>query len=277
VDNTGDLPDGVVAMGQAFWFWVGVDSTNLGVARNVNLVVKEDAKVLGGTFYREKGPSSEQLFVTISNGQFKDNTFFKINPNATEGFDVYDGYKKRNEMMDIYLLDKGNNPLVMHTLSKLNEKQLIPIGIEVKEAGEYTISFSNFENFSYGNKLYFVDLEQGISMPVNALNSSAGYTVTLNAGTVNTTRFALSNGEPEISSSSLAAYPNPFKDRLNLGRLNVAKTKVSFTDMMGLKTEMQIKGSNENAYVETSELKSGLYILRVLQDGQLSVKKVVKQ
>lgn len=267
--GSGDLEGGIIAMGQAFW----VKANTPGASLTIN----ENAKIGSsgsGNFYRQKsGGKSQQLTISITNGRNRDNAFFKLNPKATDEFDVFDGYKLMNEEMNIYLLDRAQRNLVMHTLSEVKDQDRIAIGMDVKEPGVYTISFSNVEQFRYGQALYLIDSEEHQAIPV----SDGGYTFTLsNSSQPVNDRFYLSLSPESMGSEQVVLlYPNPVKDIVNLklSRSN-REAKATLFDFSG-KALVQSAWRGESS-LDMSGYSAGMYILRVETSDGVVVKKIVK-
>jgi len=269
-DNSGDLPNDFIAMGQAFWVHAN--------AANPSLTVNESAKspATGGDFYR-KSSTSEQLIIAINNGTFQDRSFLKINPEATEGYDrKFDGYKLKNEEMNIYLIDSEQRNLVMHTFSEIPLDLQIPVGVEVMQPGEYTISFANADGFSLGAELYLIDRFEGKVTPVTSVE---GYTFKTHATSMTITdRFYISR-TPNLSAESISGdwlqtYPNPVKDVLTMVVPVGETAHATLMDTNGQTLWAdQIKGE---AKVDLKSYAAGLYLLKVSNGKEMVIRKILR-
>ena len=93
-------------------------------------------------------------------------------------------------------------------------------------------------------------------------------------------RFELVFGEvKEVPASDiqLVVYPNPFKDKISIGKVNIADvTAYVVNESSGAKTELKVLGDDANAYLDGSQLPSGTYILKVMTGDILKTQRVVK-
>jgi hypothetical protein len=77
--------------------------------------------------------------------------------------------------------------------------------------------------------------------------------------------------------SEITVYPNPFNDVINITSLSEANsTQVEIYNHQGQKVYSENLSSN-TAALDLSVLKKGMYLLRVTQDDQRIVLKLVKQ
>lgn len=107
-------------------------------------------------------------------GEKQDQTFVALDENATTGFDQNkDLNKVINQGTNIYTLAE-NVPYAGNTLAM--EKQTVPVGIVVAEAGEYTFRMPDGTD---GISVFLIDNQTGVQ--TNMLLDE--YTVTLDAGT----------------------------------------------------------------------------------------------
>jgi hypothetical protein len=269
-DGSGDLPDGVVAMGQAFW----VHATDPGTS----LTIHERAKVRSenGRFYRSgssKKSTSEQLKITIRNGKRADNAFFKTNPLASDDYDRFDASKMMNPEMNVYLLDDFGRSLLMHTVREIPRTLNIRIGVEVAEPGTFFLSLSNQENFLTGDGLVLIDRYLGKVIPMSEVQD---YSFTIRvAGQVND-RFFLTRNPEEIKTAenTLIVYPNPVKDLLHLRSADRKSAEAEVMDNQG-----RVIGRYswfDEGTIDMSSLRPGMYILKVRTSSGIEIHKIAK-
>ena len=79
------------------------------------------------------------------------------------------------------------------------------------------------------------------------------------------------------SKKTLSVYPNPFNQALTID-LSDAKTETAHFEIIDMTGRIRISESfNNNDKILTENLPSGMYILRVIQDGAVLEKKILKQ
>jgi hypothetical protein len=277
-DDTGDLPSGIIALGQSFWVYAEPAGTSVPGA--AVLIVNEQAKTgsNGGTFYRKKMSSSKQLMVSLTRADgAEDKTFLKLNVSATEKFDRdFDAIKLHNETLNISLLDDDNHEMAMHTLASISEDIVIPIAIQAAEEGEYTMSFKNSDTFLDGERFYITDLYEGVSMPISESFTHSFHLV--GGGLTIDDRFKLSRRPLEDindSDHSVNLYPNPTSRELNISVKEANDSYVMIVDQLG---KIVLKENVfKHAVLNIESLPRGLYTLRVVSKNKVVLKKFVKQ
>lgn len=267
--GAGELQNGVVAMGQAFWVYVGEGGGSL--------TVHEPAKEpgLGGRFYRTASSNAAKvLSITLENGKFADRAFLKLNPKTTQQYEFNHDLKKLwNPDLNVYLQDFQEHELVISSIDQLEAGDRIPVGFDVAEAGTYRLTFTMHHQFTYFNDLYLIDVREGRAIPV----SDGTYTFTLSEGsTSSNSRFYLSLRN-ELPSGKLAEvinlYPNPVADKLFVQIPADLAGTLQFLDLQGKELfSSEFKGSFE---LDVLHRPKGVYVLRLVVNGEVMVYKVV--
>ena len=268
-DGTGNLPNGVIAMGQAFWVWANTGGGTL--------IVNENAKTsMNGTFYRERGPQSKQLILALKNQNGdEDYAFLKTNSAASEDFDPdFDAHQLKNEVLNISIFDKASRPLTMHTLSSLPDDFAAPVEISVASPGEYTIAFDYAQEFLGASELYLVDEVLQIATPIHV--GGASYTFNVPSAGRDHSRFSLKRkAEFNTAEFSVRCYPNPASDRLFIERRGRAETATAV--IMDMKGTVMAKASVERlTELNIAHLPAGMYIVRVVTPTATTVAKIIK-
>jgi len=270
--GNGALSGGVIAMGQAFWVYAN--------AGGGSVTLKQAAKSTNnGSFYRNTGGTEfDDVSIILSNEKVVDQTFLRIQERSTEGYEFgKDLPKLWNDQMNVYLLEKTKREMLINAIPKMNKSMEIPIGIKVSEPGDYTLSFSNTDKFSYGGLLYLIDAQEQVVVPVSNADHYS-FTVKVANQPVND-RFYLSLSptvQERKESNTVMVYPNPAVEHLKIeikGQKSAAP--VMLLDMNGKSVRsMEIK---KEGTIDISNLTSGFYILKVQTEQGVHVQKVVKQ
>lgn len=265
INGSGSLPNGVIATGQSFW-------VHLSAAGSMS--VNEPAKVngAGGSFFRKGGKVVPQMEISLSDGSFTDQAILVQDDNATNEFDaLYDGYKLMGERMNIYFAAHDRH-LNMNTVRYLDPETRIPLEIQVADAGEFTLSVSGLDKFPEIASWYFVDQEEGVSIPLADLRS---YKIMVsNPSRPLTDRFYLSSS-PESGVAAigyLVAYPNPSRDFVTMESadaiLDVKLRNASGTLVSGVEVRDNV--------IDMRALQNGIYLLSARTTRGLIVKKLIK-
>jgi hypothetical protein len=269
-DDSGNLPGGIIASGQAFWVHASSPASP-------SLVINENAKTsaAGGMFYRSATQEkSRQLIVSINDGKFEDNAFLKLNSRGTDGFDNgLDAIKLKNESMNIFMLDKEGKELVMNTLKEISENDQIRIGIEAETPGQYNIVFHGHEGFEPAAELYLFDRQENQSVPVTA---GVSYSFNIAEGrSVTNDRFYLSKSKKGGVYETALVYPNPVKDFVNVAAPTGEQVSVSIYDASGAMIY-----HNEDRITDVIDMRNyarGVYVMKLLTSKGIIVKKITKQ
>ena len=119
----------------------------------------------------------------IHGDRTQDKTFVQLRSDkGTEGFDLnLDLTKMLNKGANIYSVVNGDQ-MAGNAIPK--EESIIPLGVVIAEAGDYTFAMPEGTN---GTQVELIDYETGISTPLAAMD----YTINMPAGSFDN-RFALS-------------------------------------------------------------------------------------
>jgi hypothetical protein len=274
VDNpddwgAGELQNGVVAMGQAFWVYVGEGGGSL--------TIDEPAKEnnLPGEFYRSSGTIDHHLLkLILHDGKTADVAYLRLHPKAKEGYDFnYDVVKLRNHEMDLYWREPTGKELIINTLHEIEGGMSLPIGMDVQTPGDYTLNFENAENFLHGNQLFLVDAFTGKAVPIT------GGTYAFHADESSLSlrdRFYLSmDVQPERLLTTVDIYPNPVKDKLTILIPQEETAMVTLIDTKGrILWERELTGEDE---IDMSSYPGGVYLLRIrMRTGKVVLRRVVR-
>jgi hypothetical protein len=266
-NQVGDLTNGVIAPGQAFWIKAN--------AASPSLTVTEQAKVSGVeyAFYRKKENATPHLTVSMSSGNVKDNIFLVRN-------DVYSNAPKlENPSFEVAFYKTDEEKYVMETFSQLDESTIIPLSVRVSEAGEYRFSFTSTSDFSEASELYLVDTEQGTFVPV----SGTPYFFYSHTGFFKD-RFYLTKSAglaSKFEAVQVTAYPNPAKDFIIVRTSGDSPEEVALLNNFGqplmFTTTARGEDGTNQCKVDVSGFPAGVYLIRVDSSLGRIVRKVIKE
>lgn len=274
VDNpddwgSGEMQHGVVAMGQAFWVYVGDGGGSL--------TIYEGAKEsdLSGKFYRKNTIEDTALKIMLTNDHSADIAYLRIREKATDGYDFsYDVRKLWNEEVNLYWENSSDNYLSINSVSRLASGAKLPIGLEVRQEGNYALSFMHADKFRYGKQLYLTDTYERKRVPI----TDGEYSFSVDEGSLSCEgRFylAFDNRLEESQQEIVEVFPNPVKDKLSI-RLRAKETGiVTLMDIRGTEIfSSEIKGSGE---MDMSSYPGGIYLIRIsINTGKVITQKIVK-
>lgn len=271
----GDLPGGVITMGQAFWVYAEQPGAEL--------IVNESAKTsASGTFFRQRGESpSATMVLSLTHKEATDNSFITIQPDATDDYDRgLDGYKLDGVFSIATTGQRGRN-MVFNAVSDIDDSWTMPVYVN-GEPGTYSISFSPQGEFPRMEDIYLVDMFEGKAEKISAMQSYE-FEISEDARS-KTNRFYLSldparESTPNESSIVLSVYPNPVVDELSveINGTTVGET-VLLNDVGRIvdKIEMIREGGKHRGTLSVGRHADGLYIVRSVVDGRVMAIKLVK-
>lgn len=269
-NGTGNLPNGLIATGQAFWVHLSAAGS---------LVVKEPAKtvIAGGKFLRTQSTGPEQLMISLSGDGFRDNSFLVVDRQATPAYDrQYDGLKFMHpDYASVYFVDHARR-LSMNAVPGINDTNEFALGIQSANPGVVRIQFSDLDRMSGSEGFFLIDKQEGSAIPVRELVNQ-GYPVTItNPSQPIEGRFYLSK-KPRLDeirqTDALVAYPNPARDYLTIEAGGHVVTAITLTDASG-NTVRAFSG--ETRVIDMREISGGVYFLRLTTTEGIVVKRILK-
>ncbi len=271
---TGDLPGGVVALGQAFWVYANVPGASL--------IVHEQAKTASsGEFFRRRSDEMSTVGLTISlkhNG-IVDNSYLLLRKDATEEFDLaFDGLKLEGKIA-IATLDDQDRRLVSNATNRIPDR--IPLYVKGEVDGEYEITVSALGNFEGFGGLYLHDSHAGTAVNISQ-NPSYSFS---NSGSVEgeAERFYLSFSEvaqSETGAYAVKLYPNPVEDLLTVEIAGDAVESVLLLDYMGREVaqfEMKTLSGVSKGVMDMRDKSGGLYFVKSKANGKTRVERIIKK
>lgn len=84
------------------------------------------------------------------------------------------------------------------------------------------------------------------------------------------------DGINNVDAALSSVYPNPFTNTLTLVGNGIENATVIFTDLNGKTINVSIESSNEKVVISTSDVASGIYLVKVITENGSAVKRVIK-
>lgn len=165
--TVGDVPGGVIAMGQSFW----VKTTG----SNPSLVVNESAKTTGeSNFYRKK-ENVDYIEIALNGNTVSDKAFLRKRKGAKIGLDNFDVQKLENDHLTLSIV-ADNARLAISAVDEMPCEFDVPVTIKLNGVSSTTMeisvnTFGLFENA----KLSLYDSKEGITHDI--LNSAYSFSV----------------------------------------------------------------------------------------------------
>lgn len=280
--NGGNLPNGLLASGQAFWVRAGLGGGTLTVNENA----KSQAS---GRYYREKESHvvNSGLKILVSNGSVRDEAHLIENDEATMDFDQgLDSYKLRLgiESISLGIVDpKEGSTLAYSFVPPGQHLSIVPFSLALAAEGEYSFEFQNL-----ADENNMIDRFMIWDKHLNRFQElSTKYLFTISSqeqGSGSRDRFALVAKEPiNVSERELSVelYPNPASDIVNIMVNRDDVVEIGIFTHLGVKiysTSFTKDSGITTASLSMSSLPAGVYMVKTLfSKNQVSVKKLIKQ
>jgi hypothetical protein len=194
----GDLTDGIIAPGQAFW----VQAEAPGSA----LTITENAKQAGqGTFYRTNANVTPHLQISLVQNAQEDPAYIAFSEYGTINFDKQvDATKRPNDKINFSTLSNDGVNLAINDIGVVFCAHDILLNIANTPVGAYKIRFEQVGLEQEIGSVMLTDLFAGGS--VNLIeNPEYSFTITADPKSMGTERFRLTISRPELSMISSVA------------------------------------------------------------------------
>jgi len=244
-------------------------------------------------FLKSNKKTSKQIIRLQSsslNSNKPDETVIYFDDNATINYegnlDARKYFNNDGTYPNFYSLSKDNTKIAIQGINNFSDSIIIPLGLDVVEGGDYIIKMNSRENIDNNKKIYLEDrlLNKFTCLDENPIYSFS-YLKTEKEGRFFIKIASIIDNVKEINKESLAinAFPNPFKNELNVSYnlTNNAIVKISITDALGnniselYNNNNQTKGKH-NLKISTQNLSSGFYILKVIINDSIHSFKISK-
>ena len=250
---------------QAFWVRVEGDGntgtlgfTNAMRSHQSNNLLKDEVQ-------------QDVIRLQIAQGDKSDELIFVFNPNAQDGLDAFDSEKMFANIASLPQLYSlvDNKELVINGMQSVETNQILPLGVEIKTAGTYTIAATQIEGL-FGIPVVLEDKLYGIFHDLQ----SGAYRFTTDA-TATAERFVLHLKSDEqvtdidqIAQETISVYTQS-KDVVVYS--SEAEGVIIITDILGRTVvEQAMKGSTTTIACE-----SGVYVVTITTKTKVYTQRVV--
>ncbi len=266
----GAVPTGVIASGQGFLANINNGGGTITFNNNMRVTTQSSAFFRNASNQEEKDrfwlnmTNDDGLFRQILIGFFED---------ATEGHDRnFDGKRMYNSgYYDFYSL-LNSERYAIQGFPSFSDDRIIPIGIEVTEAGTLSIGIDHFEGVFANQNIYIEDLQLGI---IHNLSDSA-YTFDVTEAGVIPDRFVLRFTSEALSVdnetlNNLLVYPNPSSGIFTVFVPSGEAMTIEVYDLTGKVVVHQFTDSQ----IDLSGFAKGVYFAKIQIQDQQTVKRLI--
>jgi hypothetical protein len=175
--STGNLPNGQIPAGQAFWVQTSIASPTLTVTEAAKSTLSASSNF---NFFRSGNDAATNLFsISIDNGTYQDFAYVKLTEDGSDNYNkLKDGFKNKNSFFNISTSSADKVDLAVNDLNNSFCDKTIAINLATISSGSYTLQFNNLDNFSLAN----IQLIDSLTLTTTNLTSSnPQYTITVSA------------------------------------------------------------------------------------------------
>ena len=271
--DPGTTPNGTISSGQGF----GVKVTSAGDITFNNSM----RRTSGNTTLRST--DDDRIWLNVQTDRYELNSTALIGflPEATNAIDLgYDAKRlATNVALYSHLVD-GSDQFGIQALGTFQEDVKVPMGFAtlVDERINYTISIEDIQGLHLGNATaYLIDSHTNTITNLSETN----YTFESEKG-IYDNRFTLQFtpelilGNTDVSLETIAVYPNPTQDILNIASPVSEVKQVMIYDVRG-RLVVTAGFSNKTVQLDLSELNSALYFVEITTQNGKVTKRITKQ
>jgi hypothetical protein len=224
----------------------------------------------GLAFWKSDETMLKRLSLTISNGSINDETVIYFNEAATPELDyTFDARKLMAPAAPQAFTMLGTDKMAINTFNSLTQTPKVIMGVNIPEAGEYTITASNFESFDASTPIYLEDQLTGQKVNLREMNT---FTFTAEEGT--SERFAVHFAEYQsigdgLTSEVIGIYAI---DQVVYVDYSAVKGEIAIYNILG--QEISRTGAVNGLNMISVPQGNTVYIVKVISDNTTVTKKV---
>lgn len=276
----------VVPAGQAFQ----IKKTSIGGTADFDLT-NADRGTNNSAFLKSQEGPSELLNITLDNATHKDKTSIYFCDGATSG---YDSKFDANRFSDpairpmIYSIIENNELLAYNALPFLeeNDTTTVNIGVRTEVYGAHSLLFTDITSLRLDAVAVLKDkklstqqiITEGMKYDFITEEGDAKdrFEITFSTGARTTEEVA--TGIVSFANSKVQLFPNPTSGntKIVLGNNHNIET-ILVTDISGRTIQTYTVNGSTEVTINSSELKSGLYIVKVTGESKTETIKLIKK
>lgn len=284
-NTQGTAPNGIISTGQGFGIRTNGTAGSTGtITFNNTMRLTSGNNTLRNSETLGESIAPEKLLVEIREktygyGSFSAITFLE---SASDGYDENLETNRLATIVSLFShLDDGTGEFAIQTRGAFAQGKKIPLGFssQLDEILEYEISLTNTDGISLSNAtVYLYDHQENIIVSLE--NDS--YTFKSGKGVFNN-RFTLlfkTNrilGPDETALDSIALFPNPTMKDINIFSPDAYLLNLEVFDLMGRKISQKIEETKNTFTLNLSNLKTGVYFLKIDTEKGSITKKIIKK
>lgn len=280
-----------ISSGQAFFVRATAASPVVRMTEDVKSIAE------GNNYFR--GTSSQGKFpalkITLQNSYNEvDETLFILDPQSTYGStDPSDMLKFYNNELNIYSLSTDRAVMSMNAIPFNGGSDTIGFSVWSYDTTSistvaHQLHFSRLESIDNSMQLFLVDKYLNTLTDIRQ-NTTYHFMITTDANSYGNNRFEIIFNKtntavvtPKKNNNDLVLYPNPSSDKIYLqSKIPMEgneECKYELFDILGNKIfEGKLEFINSIANINIEEMNNGVYMLKVLNKGELSVYKFIKK
>ena len=281
--NNVNFISGTVAPMQAFWVRVSAGQSSATI--NFSNTLRVQTSALNDTVSSLKlkshmESSQSAIHLQISNGINSDETVLYSNPDASNGFDIYDSGKMSNNnttIPELFTL-AGIEQVAINGLKAFPYDTEIPLGFSTGTVGTYIIRASQLSNFDFGTQIFLKDYADLNNPVISDISDGSSYSFSSAATSNNTSRFTLIFRAPSFISGINQEINGNFWISSHAGRISVngnfeTNTRLDVFNALGQKICSKILIATEKQL--NCDLPTGAYLISVSNAGKTITKKII--
>ena len=267
---------------QAFWLKTNADAQTLTFTNAMRYHANPSSVTT--TPLKAKSQINQPLVrLQVSNGTSNDEAIIYSNPNAQNGYDVYDSPKMSNNDVAIpeIFTTAGSQQLVINGLNAITLNQEIPLGLTAGNSTNLSIKASQLSNLDAGTRMILRDFLNPNNVVEYDLTDGSAYTFTSATSATTNGRFAVIFKSTSITTGvdlNNDLKINIFRNENGQITINcptefAGKAILTIYNTVGQSIEK--KTIKNTVTVLPKQFKTGVYLVNVMAVGKTWTQKIV--
>ncbi len=258
-------------------FWIRVNSGTASTTARFTNAMREHRDADLNKFKAPKVSERASLRLQLKNQTHSDETLVYFDANAANTFDNYDSPKMANEndeLPELYT-KAGSERLVINGLNALTDNMELPLGFSQKASASLSLKVSELANFVSGTRIYLLDKQEKTQTELYPETEYRFSTTT--ATTNNENRFSLLFRTPGISTEVDKTGENDVNVFVDATNQLIIAAPLNSNYAIYNTVGQQIENGILNYKLQTinCKLNSGMYIVKVMNNGKETTSKII--